>query len=76
MHQEVMMKIDASKTILVIDRYVTRRGVPSVIYSDNGTQLKKANKEIAVLWNNAIQGVQQCATREGIEWRFTVEKAP
>ena len=75
LHQEVVMKIETSETIMAIDRFVARRGVPSVIYSDNGTQLKKANKEITGLWNNAIQGVRQYAAREGIEWRFIVEKA-
>ena len=76
LHLEVVMQIDASQTIMAIERFVARRGTSSLIISDNGTQLKKTNKELAALWNSAVEGTQRYAAGEGINWRFIVEKAP
>ena len=61
---------------MALERFSSRRGVPVVIYSDNGTQLKLASKIIAELWIAAIQGVLRHAAEEGITWEFIVEGAP
>jgi hypothetical protein len=70
------MRIDTEQIIMALERFVSRRGLPVVVYSDNGTQLKKASKEVAALWKAATDGVLRHAAREGITWKFIVENAP
>ena len=75
-HLEVVMRIDTPEIIMAIERFIARRGAPSIIYSDNGTQLVKASKALTALWKLTIEGILQYAAREGILWNFIVEKAP
>jgi len=75
-HFEVVMGIDTEQIIMALERFVARRGIPVVIYSDHGTQLKRASKDLAALWTAATEGIQRYAAREGIQWKFIVESAP
>jgi len=75
-HLEVAMRIDTPEIIMAVDRFIARRGTPSIIYSDNGTQLVRANKDIQALWKIAVDGILQYAAIKGILWKFIVEKAP
>ena len=54
-HLEVVMQINTEQIIMALERFVSRRGLPVAVYSDNGTQLKKASKEVATLWKAATE---------------------
>ena len=76
LHLELLMHIDTTEIIMAIDRFVSRRGRPTIIYSDNGKQLLRASKDVAEMWGKAIPGVMKHAAENQIEWKFIVEAAP
>ena len=76
-HFEVVPSMDTSSCVMGIERFVSRRGVPSVIWSDNGTNFIAAEKE---LLNNIRKWNQQVITdslvKKGIKWKFNPPSAP
>lgn len=46
-HLEVLDTMDADSFIMALRRFVSIRGCPNVIYSDNGTNLMAGEKELA-----------------------------
>ena len=64
-----------------IERFIARRGVPNVIWSDNGTnferrQLFLAEKgllEVTCCWNDNAPAALVC---KGIRWKFNPPSAP
>ena len=58
-------------------RFIARRGKPSVIYSDNGTNFVGANRELRECisgWNQDKIG--NALSQEGIQWVFSPPTAP
>ena len=63
--------------LLVFRRFVSLRGYPCKIFSDSGSQLKGASKEIneifkCIEWDK----VQEVGVVEGLEWKFSPGDAP
>ena len=58
--------------IQALIRFVSNRGVvPNVIYSDNGTNMKSANKELRQLYENLDKAkITETMAAKGIRWRF------
>lgn len=57
--------------------FVARRGVPSIIYSDNAKNFKAAMKEIRQLYRSINwTAVKDDGIRRNIDWIFSTEKAP
>ena len=46
LHFEVVPSMDTSSCVMGIERIVSRRGIPSVIWSDNGTKFVVTEKEL------------------------------
>ena len=44
-HVEVVLSMDTSSCVMGVERFVSRRGTPAMIWSDNGTDFIKAEKE-------------------------------
>uniref|UniRef100_A0A146LXE2 Pro-Pol polyprotein n=1 Tax=Lygus hesperus TaxID=30085 RepID=A0A146LXE2_LYGHE len=65
-HLEVIENLSAEEFILCLRRFVSTRGAPKMILSDNATQFKLT---AAVLATPIVQ-------RNGIEWRFITELSP
>ena len=62
---------------MALQRLSARRGSPSVLYSDNGTNFVKANKELKEAVANLNQGEQKgLAATKGIKWIFNPPSAP
>ena len=62
---------------MVLRRFVSIRGYPSKLYSDNGPQLVAANEELTNIvkgWNQ--EELQQFGVMEGFKWEFTPADAP
>ena len=58
-HLEIVHTMDASSFISALRRFIARRGSPTVIYSDNGTNLTAGEKELREAigqWNSEIIG--------------------
>ena len=76
-HVDLAPDYSAGKFLMVFRRFVSIRGYPSKMYSDNGPQLVASSKEISNMtkewdWDN----VKAFVTIEGFEWDFTPADAP
>ena len=76
-HLEVASSLTTSSCIMAIRRFISRRGFPKQIHSDNGTNLRGADRELKAALNeidqNAIIGE---LTPKDISWRFNPPAAP
>ena len=76
-HFEVIPRIDTSSWVLGIKRFCARRGIPSVVRSDNGTNFVAGEKELLSNINNWNQQlVSDAFVKKGIKWKFEPLSAP
>ncbi|XP_062716004.1 uncharacterized protein LOC134291800 [Aedes albopictus] len=71
-HLELVADLSTQKFIQALRRFVSRRGLCSEIYSDNGRNFVGAAKELRHLLRSQEHRaavVQEC-TKNGIKWRF------
>ena len=70
-HLEVAQSLEASAFIQAFQRFISRRGKPRIMFSDNGTNFRGAEIELnkgIKAWNS--QQMQTCLRQKEIEWRF------
>ena len=60
-----------------VERFVSRWGTPAIIWSDNGTNLIGAEKELRenIEKKNTIRTAAELAYK-GIKWRISLPSAP
>ncbi|XP_021964268.1 uncharacterized protein LOC110859615 [Folsomia candida] len=80
-HLEVVSSASTEAFIAALRRFIARRGKPSDIYSDNGTNFVGADKELKELQkltDNVSHNNQIALTmsKEGISWHFNPPSAP
>ena len=76
-HFEVVPSMDTSSCVMGIERFVSRRGIPSVILSDKGTNFVASEKELLqniLKWNQ--QSIAESMVNEGVSWKFNPPSAP
>ncbi|XP_056094778.1 uncharacterized protein LOC130073406 [Rhinichthys klamathensis goyatoka] len=75
-HLELVSSQSTESFLLALKRFVSRRGLCKVIYSDNAKTFKRANQDLSELWK-AIKDPQilEYFSGKGITWRFIVERA-
>ena len=74
---EVVHSMDTSSCVMGIERFVSRRGIPSVIWSDNGTNFVATEKELLqniLQWNH--QSIAESMVKKGVNWKFNPPSAP
>ena len=63
--------------LLVMRRFVSLRGYPSIVYSDPGSQLEAASKELKnVVKGLSIEQISEFGLTEGLEWKFSPADGP
>ncbi|XP_045487974.1 uncharacterized protein LOC123689933 [Pieris rapae] len=76
-HIEIVPSLTTDSTIMALRRFAARRGMPKVIYSDNGTNFVKANKEIqTAIAELKKEEVVTEAEKVGVQWKFIPPGAP
>jgi len=78
-HIEVVSSLSAQSCIAALHRFTSRRGVPTRIYSDNGTNFVGARSELATLRNlvdKETGRVSQEVEALGAEWVFIPPGSP
>ena len=76
-HLEVAYEMTADSFLLAFGRFVARRGVPKVVYSDNGSNFTAAEKELKdELEAINAQRIETALLRHHIEWHFIPPRAP
>uniref|UniRef100_A0A183BUB6 Integrase catalytic domain-containing protein n=1 Tax=Globodera pallida TaxID=36090 RepID=A0A183BUB6_GLOPA len=69
--------LSANSFINVLRRFISRRGRPKRMLSDNGGQFVLADKTVKeLLPNTAADAVQGQMARQGIEWKFLPSLSP
>ena len=77
-HLEAVSDLTSEAFIAALRRFVSRRGKPAVILSDNGTNFVGAERELKKLLQqeNLQRKIEEMAAKEGITWRFNPAGAP
>ena len=76
-HLEVVKSMETDSFINALRRFVARRGPPSDIYSDNGTNFVGADRELKQSlqeWNQSQ--IADVLSQKGIQWHFNPPAAP
>ncbi|XP_044575197.1 uncharacterized protein LOC123259005 [Cotesia glomerata] len=80
-HLEIVSDMTTEGFLGAFGRFIGRRGVPSHVYSDNGTNFVGANNELRELYylleSEQHQGrVKEYAVRKNITWQFNPPLSP
>ena len=76
-HIEIAHKLDSDSFLMALHRFMARRGKPSKIFSDNGSNFVAADKELAdeIKQINSSKLADEMLV-EAIEWSFNPPYAP
>ncbi|XP_045032722.1 uncharacterized protein LOC116934425 [Daphnia magna] len=76
-HLEITPSMDVDSFLMAFTRFVSRRGAPTDVFSDNGTNLTAGERELreAVTRLNDVKIADQLAQKE-IRWHFSPPAAP
>lgn len=76
-HIEVASSLDTSSMIMALRRFVSIQGCPNEMWSDNGTNLKGADKELRLHIKSLDQSeIQEEMSVKGILWHFIPPLSP
>nr|XP_049703884.1 uncharacterized protein LOC126056149 [Helicoverpa armigera] len=75
-HMELVSSLSTDSMILALRRFAARRGMPRVIYSDNGTNFVGANKELQDTMAALQPDITDEAAKLGLQWKFIPPGAP
>lgn len=78
-HLELVHNLSTEAFIAALSRFVARRGIPSHMYSDQGSNFIGAANELPNLWYRETtcesQAIQRECVRVGTTWHFTPGRA-
>ncbi|XP_026736747.1 uncharacterized protein LOC113500239 [Trichoplusia ni] len=72
-HLEIAGSLSTDSAVMAVRRMISRRGCPTEIWSDNGTNLKGAEKELR---QQIDEATAEEAAKRTIAWRFIPPGAP
>lgn len=77
-HLELLRDMSAEEFLLGFRRFISERGCPAEIISDNSLTFKAANNALNLIWKNVTTcaEIQSYVSNKGIKWTFIVELAP
>ncbi|XP_033231725.1 uncharacterized protein LOC117182728 [Belonocnema kinseyi] len=80
-HLELVSDLTTAGFIAALDRLIARRGKPSKMYSDNGTNFTGANNELREIVASLqipeqAEQIMTHLTNQGIDWQFTPPLSP
>lgn len=75
-HLELVSSQSTEHFLLALKRFIARRGLCKVIYSDNAKTFKRADQDLKELWKSIKdQQLLEYFSERGISWRFIAERA-
>ena len=77
-HLELVLDMTTEEFLLALRRFISQRGAPVEITSDNALTFKSASTALELIWKNVTkhEDIQSYVSSEGIKWSFIVEMAP
>lgn len=75
-HLEMPHSLTADSFIAAFRRFANRRGMPAVVYSDNGTNLVAGEKEMREAIQQLNAYAEESFQLKGVEWHFSPPSAP
>jgi hypothetical protein len=80
-HIELVSSLSTEAFILTLKRFISRRGCPSIIYSDNATNFLGASNQIKGLYdffreNKTFDVIENFLATKEITWKFIPPKSP
>ena len=76
-HVEIAHSMDTNSCVMGIERFIARRGMPLVIFSDNGTNFVDTEKELLLCFLNLDkQKIASELAQKGVKWKFNPPAAP
>ena len=76
-HLEGVFGYDTCSFLLALSRFVSLRGWPQVIYSDPGSQLKAAERELREAWSQIDKALLvKKGAENGLKWIFGAADSP
>ncbi len=80
-HLEVVSDLTSAAFVACLRRFIARRGKPSVMWSDHGSNFVGASRELTELTQFLKQqshaaGIPDFCASQGIHWSFIPEHAP
>ena len=80
-HLELVSDLTSEAFIATLRRFISRRGKPSLIWSDNGTNFVGASRELQELADflerqKTQQEISRFCSNQHIKWKFIPERAP
>ena len=80
-HLELVSDLTSDAFIAALKRFIARRGIPDQIFSDNGTNFRRASSTLHELYklfqsNGFEQTTQDFTSAQGIKWSFIPPSAP
>ena len=77
-HLELLSSMNTTTFLQALKRFISRRGTPSIIYSDNAKTFKKASKILEFQGPNILtdEEIQSFVSNRRITWKFIAERAP
>lgn len=75
-HLELVSDMSTENFLLALKRFISRRGLCKVMYSDNAKTFKRADQDLKELWKGIKDPrLQEFFSEKGITWRFIAERA-
>jgi hypothetical protein len=75
-HLELVTELSTDAFIAALDRFVSRRGLCSDMFSDNGTNFQGCDNEFKSFVENASEEIADYLAESSIKWHFTTARAP
>lgn len=75
-HLELVTDLSSETFISALRRFCARRGKPSHIYSDNGTNFVGAQRELTELFKENEKNISLYCSSENITWHFIPPNSP
>lgn len=75
-HLELVSDLTSTAFIAALDRFTSRRGKPTIIFSDNGTCFHGADKELKDIVKAHDQVTSSYCINQLIKWQYTTPRAP
>ena len=77
-HLELLSSMNTDIFLQAFRRFISRRGVPSIVYSDNAKTFKKTSRLLEIPDSQFLHNehIQSFLSNQKIQWKFIAERAP